>query len=68
MPLKALIAYDTRCGTTKTTAHWLSEGIAAECAEANMADVASLDCDLIVGDPHLIVGDPQYTPINYCRA
>jgi menaquinone-dependent protoporphyrinogen oxidase len=53
--MKTLIAYDTRYGTTTTIAHWLCEGIAGDCDISNVADVASLDYDLIV------IGSPIYT-------
>jgi menaquinone-dependent protoporphyrinogen IX oxidase len=53
--MKTLIAYDTRYGTTTTIARWLCEAIASDCEIANVADVASLDYDLI------IVGSPIYT-------
>jgi menaquinone-dependent protoporphyrinogen IX oxidase len=59
MLVEALIAYNRRNGTTKTIAQWLSEGIAADCTVANVADAASLDYDLIV------VGS-LYTPMNHC--
>ena len=53
--MKTLIAYDTRYGTTTTIARWLCEAIAEDCDIANVADVASLDYDLIV------IGSPIYT-------
>jgi menaquinone-dependent protoporphyrinogen IX oxidase len=56
--MKTLIAYDTKYGTTATIAHWLSEAIVGDCdiaKVADVADVASLDYDLI------IVGSPIYT-------
>lgn len=53
--MKTLIAYDTRYGTTATIARWLCEAVAGECDIANVADVASLDYDLVV------IGSPIYT-------
>ncbi len=53
--MNALIAYDTRYGTTEEIAHWLAEGLAVDCDVRNVADVTSLDYDLIV------VGSPMYT-------
>ncbi len=53
--MKALIAYDTRYGTTEEVAHWLAEGLEADCDVRNVADVTSLNYDLIV------VGSPMYT-------
>ena len=53
--MNTLIAYDTRYGTTATIAQWLCEAIGSECDIANVADVKSLDYDLIV------IGSPIYT-------
>ena len=53
--MKTLIAYDTRYGTTATIAQWLCEAIGSECDVKNVADVTSLNYDLIV------VGSPIYT-------
>jgi len=53
--MKTLIAYDTKYGTTTTIARWLCEAIAGDCVIAKVADVTSLDYDLIV------VGAPIYT-------
>ena len=53
--MKVLIAYDTRYGTTGEIAHWLAEGLAADCDVKVVADVANVDYDLI------IVGSPMYT-------
>ncbi|MGZ4933440.1 MAG: flavodoxin domain-containing protein [Halobacteriota archaeon] len=55
LPMKVLIAYDTRYGTTEEIAHWLAEGLATDCDVKNVADVTNLDYDLIV------VGSPMYT-------
>ncbi len=53
--MNALIVYDTRYGTTEEIAHWLADGLAVDCDVKNVADVTSLDYDLI------IVGSPMYT-------
>ncbi len=53
--MHALIAYDTRYGTTEEIAHWLAEGLATDCDVKNVADVTDLDYDLIV------IGSPMYT-------
>lgn len=53
--MKALVAYDTRYGTTEEIAHWLAEGLSTDCDVKNVADVTDLNYDLIV------IGSPIYT-------
>ncbi len=53
--MKALVAYDTRYGTTEEIAHWLAEGLSNDCDVKNVANVTDLNYDLIV------VGSPIYT-------
>jgi menaquinone-dependent protoporphyrinogen IX oxidase len=53
--MRALIAYDTKYGTTKTIAQWLAEGLGVDCAIKNVSEVEHCDYDLIV------IGSPIYT-------
>jgi menaquinone-dependent protoporphyrinogen IX oxidase len=53
--MRALIAYDTKYGTTKTIAQWLAEGLGVDCAIKNVSEIEHCNYDLIV------VGSPIYT-------
>jgi len=43
--MKALVAYDTKYGTTKTIAQWVAEGIGVDCDIKNVSEIESCDYD-----------------------
>jgi menaquinone-dependent protoporphyrinogen IX oxidase len=53
--MRALIAYDSKYGTTKTIAQWLAEGLGVDCVIKNVSEIEHCNYDLIV------IGSPIYT-------
>lgn len=67
--MKCIVLYDSKYGSTESTANWIAEGIREKCATdvEKVSNVKTLDYDLIVIGSPIYGGKPLDTVANFLK-